>query len=249
MSGSRAITPQELEAAAANVTRMEAEVDRLTVMIDRKTMRAPFDARVGLFQLHPGQFLDAGTEIAKLEGIAEHVDIDFAVPQHIAESLNVGETVALSSGVSNIGTASIIALDAQADALSRTLKARARLNSPPDVLRPNDSVRVIVEYDAPITVVAIPTTAIRRGPTGTSIFVVAQEKEQLRARLRNIVLVGSGTGTMSWVASGLTVGETVVAEGSFKLRDGALLMPVLQHEQASTASDSDQDNEKGATNQ
>lgn len=38
MSGSSAITPQELEAAAVNVTRMEAEVDRLTVLIDRKTL-------------------------------------------------------------------------------------------------------------------------------------------------------------------------------------------------------------------
>lgn len=235
MSASSAITPQELEAAAVNVTRMEAEVDRLAVLIDRKTMRAPFDARVGLFQLHRGQFLDAGTEITTLEGIADYVDIDFAVPQHIAESLHVGEPVTLSNGLDKIGSANIIALDSKADPLSRTLQARARFTKPADTLRPNDSVRVVVEYGDPVTAVAIPTTAIRRGPTGTSVFVVSEEKEQLRARLKSIVLIGSGTGSVSWVASGLTPGETVVAEGSFKLRDGALLVSVLQHDSAAIA--------------
>jgi membrane fusion protein (multidrug efflux system) len=235
MSSSNAISPQELEAAAVNMTRMEAEVDRLTVLIDRKTLRAPFDARVGLFQLHRGQFLDAGTDITSLEGIADYVDVDFAVPQHIAESLNVGEPVTLTTGINKIGTANIIALDSRADALSRSLAARARFSNPADSLRPNDSVRVIVEYGPPITAVAIPTTAIRRGPTGTSVFLVAEEREQLRARHRNVVLIGSGTGSMSWVASGLAPGETVVAEGSFKLRDGALLVSVLPKDQASMA--------------
>lgn len=138
MSVSNAISAQELDAAEVNVTRSEAEVDRLSVLIDRKTIRAPFDARVGLFQLHTGQYLDAGSEITSLEGIANYVDIDFSVPQHIAESLNVGDTIKLNSGTQTIGDAKIVALDAKADASSRTLLARARIENPPSTLRPND---------------------------------------------------------------------------------------------------------------
>jgi membrane fusion protein (multidrug efflux system) len=237
MALSNAISVQELDAAEVNVTRSEAEVDRLSVLIDRKTIRAPFDARVGLFQLHNGQYLDAGSEITTLEGIANYVEVDFSVPQHIAESLSVNDRVRLNTGTQTIGEAKIVALDAKADAASRTLLARARIENPPPNLRPNDSVRVVVEYGEPISAIAVPTTAIRRGPAGTNVFMAVEKNGQLRAESRNIVLIGAGTGTHSWIAFGVNAGESVVAEGSFKLRDGMLLAPVSDRiEATSTAS-------------
>jgi membrane fusion protein, multidrug efflux system len=226
MSLSSAISAQELDAAEVNLTRSEAEVDRLTVLIDRKTIRAPFDARVGLFQLHAGQYLDVGTEITSLEGLDEYVDIDFSVPQHIAESLQVGNAVMLNAGSHAIGSAKIVALDAKADPISRTLLARARVVKPPASLRPNDSVRVIVEYGESISAIAVPTTAIRRGPAGTNIFIAREKSGQWRAESRNVILTGAGTGSHSWIAHGAHSGEAVVAEGSFKLRDGMLLAVV-----------------------
>ena len=229
---SNAVSAQEIDRAEANAIQAEAEADRLTVLIDRKTIRAPFDARVGLHQLHVGQYLDAGTPITNLEGIDPYFEIDFSVPKHIAESLKIGDVVRLSLGSNNGGLAPhvievpVVALDAKADAISRTMLVRARIENPPATMRPNDSVRVVVEYGDKISAIAVPATAVRSAPTGRSLFVAVEQEGVLRAQLRNVVVVGAGDGTRAWIATGLTGGEQVVAEGSFKVRDGALLAPV-----------------------
>jgi membrane fusion protein (multidrug efflux system) len=231
IASTNAVSAQEADVAQANVIRAEAEVDRLSVLIDRKTIRAPFDARVGLHQLHVGQYLDAGAEITSLEGIDQYYEIDFSVPKHIAQSLRLGEMVQLNlgnsgrNGVPNLVPAPVTALDAKADAISRTMMIRARIDNPPAAMRPNDSLRVIVEYGEPIEAVAVPATAIRNSPSGPSLFVAVSGSDGLRAETRPIALVGTGDGVRAWVAAGLRAGEQVVAEGSFKLQEGTLLAP------------------------
>jgi membrane fusion protein, multidrug efflux system len=232
LANTNAISAQESDRAEANVARAEAETERLTVMIDRKTIRAPFDARVGLHQLHIGQYLDVGSVITSLEGTDPYFDIDFSVPKHIAESLKIGDFVRLNLGSSGgsvsspILEAPVVAMDARADAISRTMLVRARIQNPPPTMRPNDSVRVVVEYGEPISVIAVPATTVRSSPSGRSLFVAVEREGALRAEARNVVVFGTGDGTKAWISAGLASGEQVIAEGSFKVRDGVLLAPV-----------------------
>lgn len=231
-SSPNAISALELDRGIANEIQTGAERRRLTVMIDRKTIRAPFDARVGLHQLNIGQYLDVGTQIVSLEGTDPYFEIDFSVPKHIAETLKIGDLVRLNLGTTNGGLTPqvldvpVVALDGRADAISRTMLVRARIENPPATMRPNDSVRVVVEYGDVISAIAVPATAVRSAPTGRSLFVVVERDGALRAELRNVSVVGTGDGTRAWISSGLSGGEQVVAEGSFKVRDGALLAPV-----------------------
>lgn len=247
ISNPDAFSAQEVDQAEASVSRAEAEVERLKVVIDRKTIRAPFDARVGLHQLHVGQFLDAGTVITSLEGTDPYFEIDFSVPKHIAESLKVGDRVRLNLGAIGRESSSVmlevpvVALDARADAISRTMLVRARIDNPPPTMRPNDSVRVVVEYGDVISAVAVPATAVRSAPSGRSLFVAVEREGALRAETRNVVVIGAGDGTRAWIATGLAIGEQVVAEGSFKVREGALLAPVPIERSASAAKQNDPD--------
>ena len=65
--------------AARDVAR--AETARTRAIIERKTVRAPFRARVGLADLHPGQYLDTGAALTTLQAVTGAVYIDFAVPR------------------------------------------------------------------------------------------------------------------------------------------------------------------------
>ncbi len=229
LSRSNASSQQEADLAKADLTRAKADVERLGVLIEKKSLRAPFAARVGLFNIHVGQYLDAGAEIAMLEGIADHLLIDFAMPPHIARTMAIGDEIrAQSNPDDSFVTAKIIAIDAQADVVSRSITARAKLENPPPTLKPNDSIRIIVDYGDPVTVLAVPGTAVRRDPSGTLVYVVVEKENQLRAEPREVILAGSGTGSVAMVASGLQVGERVVAEGSFKVYPGVLLMDMAE---------------------
>ncbi len=248
LTNAKAASQQEYDIAAAELARAEAEVERLEVMIDKKTLRAPFDAQAGLFDLHVGQYLDAGVEITTLEGIEDYVNIDFSVPAHVADWVQVGDQVRIQAGDQVESTAEVVAIDSHADAISRGLLTRARLRNPPQSLQPNDSVRVAVEFGPAIDAIAIASTAIRRGPTGTSVFVAeaspadtngdgatngnqatnsddatsANASPPWRAAVREVTLGGS-TGSRTWVTAGLTADDVVVTDGSFKVAPGMLL--------------------------
>ncbi len=233
---------QELDVALADVERAQAEVDRLNVLIDRKRITAEFDARVGLFDLHVGQYLDVATDIVTLQGVADYLHVDFAVPAHVADQIQVGETVSMRASESSSPLpAQIIAMDSRADPQSRSLTVRARLNSPPKTLLPGDSVLVRVEYGPAMDAVLIPQTAVRRGPTGTTVFLAAESAAEggsspmLRAKSVTVETAGSD-GTMSRIASGVSLDDRVVANGSFKVFDGSLLGPIDTQQVAQSSS-------------
>jgi RND family efflux transporter MFP subunit len=58
-----------------------AAVNRLLAVIEKKTLRAPFDATTGLHQLDVGQYLDKGSVVTRLIGVSDSVWIDFTLPQ------------------------------------------------------------------------------------------------------------------------------------------------------------------------
>jgi membrane fusion protein, multidrug efflux system len=73
------------------------------------------------------------------------------------------------------------------------------------------------------TVVAIPVSALRKGPGGDQVFVVAPDKDgRTRVHARQVAS-GTMVGDEIVIQSGLTAGERIAALGSFKLRDGILV--------------------------
>jgi membrane fusion protein (multidrug efflux system) len=73
------------------------------------------------------------------------------------------------------------------------------------------------------TAIAIPASALRKGPTGDHVFVVQEDRTgALRAHVRS-VQVATIAGDEVVVEQGLASGERVAASGSFKLRDAALV--------------------------
>ena len=88
---------------------------------------------------------------------------------------------------------------------------------------PGASVRVRVPAGPPAKAVAVPASAVRKGPGGDHVFVVAPDKDNKpRARVRP-VRSGPVLGDDVLVYAGLAAGETVAASGSFKLRDEVLV--------------------------
>lgn len=217
-------------ASEADVDRAKAEFDvanadvlRIRALIDRKVVRAPFRARVGLSDVHVGQYLEAGSLLTSLQGVDEAVHIDFQVAQHVASALSVGQYVDVFVTTDAPGAkAEIVALDAQIDPRTRNAMLRARLEGPLHPA-PGGSVRVRVPVGQPAPVTVVPVSALRKGPAGEHVFVIAKgENGELRAQQRRVES-GPMLGDEVVIQEGLAAGELVAASGSFKLMEGMLV--------------------------
>ena len=218
-----ATTQEEVDRARADLDIARAQIARTKAIIARKTIRAPFRSRVGIADVHPGQYLNEGTLLTTLQGIDDAAHVDFTVPQQVAAALQEGDRVEVSAGSASPVTARIVALDARIDPATRNAVVRARIDGVATAPAPGSSVRVRVSVGAARKAVAIPVSALRKGPGGDQVFVIANDKDG-RTRV-HVQQVESGAmfGDEVVIHTGLTSGDQVAASGSFKLREAALV--------------------------
>jgi membrane fusion protein (multidrug efflux system) len=224
LSQHQAVSQEEVDQARAAHDVAKAQVAQTRAIIARKTIRAPFRARVGLADVHPGQYLNEGTELTTLQGVATAANVDFAVAQRVAAGLRVGDEVGVTAGNdASPVPARIVAIDSRVDATTRNASIRARIADASRVAVPGASVRVLVPGGPPGKAVAVPVSALRKGPEGDHVFVLATAKDgKLRAQQRP-VRAGSVAGDTVLLEDGLKAGEQVATSGSFKLREGVLV--------------------------
>lgn len=224
MAATKAVTELELEETESQWKQATAQVAELKAVIARKTIKAPFRARAGLSDTHVGQYLPAGSLITTLQSIDNYLYVDFMISQTIVRWLEVGQAVTLFIGNSEY-QATIEALDAQADRSTRNVRVRARWTEPPALAVPGDSVQVVVAYGPEMNYPAVPAESVRRSPQGTFVFLVEENAEQQLVARQTPVIIGVTVGKQVGIANGLKSGDRVVADGSFKLRDGESIAP------------------------
>jgi membrane fusion protein (multidrug efflux system) len=215
----------DLDRARAELAAATARVSGLEAGIAKKTLAAPFRARVGLTDLQPGAYLDEGASIAMLQGVDSDAYVDFTLPQDMAAAIRPGVAVSLAGQQIRDGSVSaeIVAEDASVDADNRAVRFRAIARGLGERLRPGAFVDVVAVTAPPQPALLVPLTAVRRAPYGDHVFVLAEEAGQSRARQR-IVQTGPLQGTDIVITDGLAEGELIAGAGSFKLRDGLLVV-------------------------
>ncbi|MYM62163.1 efflux RND transporter periplasmic adaptor subunit [Pseudomaricurvus sp. HS19] len=217
LSKQKTVSEETVDQAEANFAIAQADVMALQAIIAKKSLRAPFDAIVGLHEFEVGEYLKSDTEIVTLLGITDYHWVDFHLPVSQAQ-VQIGSRVEVElPGVAESRSAEVIARDSVASASSRNVTLRARLDG--DLPVPvNSVVRVKVELGS-IEAVTVPRTALSFEPQRTYVYVLEPDSEHTdawRARQRT-VLVGERGEESVTVVSGLRAGELVAARGSFKL--------------------------------
>lgn len=216
----------DVDRARAQRDMADANVARLEAVIERKRLRAPFAARVGMVDLHPGQYLEPGTEITTLQGLDDAVHVEFELPQDIAARLPAAAVVDITFA-GRTAAATIVAVDARVDTTTRNTMLRARLEGATPLPLPGASVRVRVPVEAPQQVKVVPVSALRRSPSGADVYVLKPDQAdgKLRANQRRVT-PGAVLGDEVVLIDGVEVGERVAAAGSFKLRPKVLVVEV-----------------------
>jgi membrane fusion protein (multidrug efflux system) len=206
-----AIPEDDVDQVRAQRDVAQAQSARLRALIAKKTIRAPFRARVGLADVHPGQYLSEGMTLTSLQGVSDEVHVDFALAQSVAAGIQLGSSVEIRTSQGQTLTARVVAVDARVDPVTRSATVRARVDGGANGPAPGASVRVLVRVGESSQGVVVPVSALRKGPDGDHVWVVtADSAGALRAHERKVE-TGPVLGETVIVLQGLEPGERIAA--------------------------------------
>lgn len=218
------IPQSQLDRAIADLERAKAEVENIEAIIDRKTIRAPFNGRAGIRRINLGQFLSTGAPIVAVQAF-DRVYINFNLPQSSLSRITEG----LSIDVSSDGfpdekfSGKITAINPLVDPVTRSVEIQGTIENTGDLLRSGLFVRVRVQLPEDDEVLVVPSTAILYAPYGNSVYRVVDADDDDGGKVVNqsFVRIGRRLGDFVAIEDGLEAGDVIVSAGAFKLRNKA----------------------------
>ncbi|MDP3242989.1 MAG: efflux RND transporter periplasmic adaptor subunit [Reyranella sp.] len=236
----QAISQAIVDNDEANLRNARAQVAVQKAILDKKTLRAPFDGKLGLRQVDLGQFLAASTMIATLQSM-DPIFVDFLLPQQAVAQIAVGDKVRakVDAFPGRTFQGEITAINPKIETGSRNVQVRATLPNADQKLMPGMFATVELDTGAAQRLVTLPQTAVSYNPYGSLVYLVddkgkgADAKPELVAR-QVFVTTGATRGDQVAILKGVSEGDTVVTSGQIKLRNG---VPVLVDNRAVPTND------------
>ncbi len=223
----QAIGRAQLDTDEANLTSARDQEAAQAALVAKKTIRAPFNGRLGITTVNPGQYLNPGDPVVTLESV-DPIYVDFHLPQDDLSRVSVGQTVHVRAdafpGVDFSGR--ITSIDPLVDPSTRNFEAEATIGNPQHKLLPGMYVRTVIASGAPRRYLTLPQTAITYNPYGETVYLVRKPEapgghptaEQV------FVTLGPSRGNQVAVVKGLKAGDVVVSSGQMKIRNGTQLL-------------------------
>jgi membrane fusion protein, multidrug efflux system len=221
---------QQADQQAATVAQLEAQVrsddaaiDNAKAFLDYTTISSPIDGRVGLRFVDPGNIVhvsDANglvliTQVRPIAVIFTLPQRDLAVVSTALARGNVKVEVLIAEGRGVLATGTLQTIDNQIDMTTGTIKLKALFPNVDQKLWPGQFVSARVVVDTLVDASVVPTTAIRRGPSGTFVYAVGADDVAL-VRPVNVLLQDE---VRAVVGPGVDVGSRVVTVGFAQLAD------------------------------
>ncbi len=223
-------TKQQADTQRATVAQLEAQlksdqgaIDNAKAYLDYTTIVAPIDGRTGIRAVDQGNIVKAADTTGLVTITQIHpITVLFSLPQQNLPAVNaavargpVPVDAFESDNRTMLDSGTLTVVDNQVDQTTGTVKLKATFPNPSRQLWPGQFVNVRLTVDTLKNAVTVPTAAVQRGPNGTFVYGVADEKAVLKT-----VQVGHQDETISVITSGLTPPERVITTGFARLTNG-----------------------------
>ena len=215
---SNTVTAATLEQLKALEAAASAEIDRAERRLADRTLRAPFNGRVGLTRVEVGARIDSDIVVTTLDDLSE-VELEFLLPETVFGETRIGMAVE-AEGAAFPGrsfSGKIASIDSRIDRASRTYKVRASVPNPERVLPAGMFMRLVVVFSEKVAL-TVPEEAIIAEAADTFVYLAKDRKA-----VRRSVKIGQRQPGLVEIADGLVAGDTIVVRGIQRLRDGVAI--------------------------
>jgi membrane fusion protein (multidrug efflux system) len=226
------VSQQTVDSDQQNLKSDLAQVAQQQATVDYKSIRAPFDGRLGIRQVDIGQYISPGTVLVTIQAL-DPIFVDFYLPQQSVAQIKVGQVIkAKIDAFPGRDFAGVIsAINPKVDAATRNVQIRATIKNPDHLLLPGMYASVSVDTGQAERLVTLPQTAINYTSYGSSVFIVEKKapdndkgkdaQGQPKFSVREVaVTTGATRGDQVSILSGVKDGDTVVVAGLIKLHNG-----------------------------
>lgn len=212
----QAISVSNLEQLQAAMQVDQAEVEQARARLAHTLIRAPFTGSVGLRRVSPGGYVDTSTVITTLDD-TQTIKLDFSIPETYLTEVAEGMGIEALSHVYPDRTfaGAVASIDTRLDPVTRSVQVRAMLPNPDGVLKPGMFLTVNLQRDRGEVMVA-PEEAIVPERGDQFVFLVRDGVAEKRA-----VTLGRRIPGFVEIVNGLSPGDTVITEGTHKVRHGS----------------------------
>jgi len=187
-----------------------------------------------LRRVDPGNLIQANSS----EGLvtitqSAPIAVVFSIPEsqliQVREAIRSGNTLTVEAWDRAerqlLSTGKLTTLDNQIDVATGTLKLKAEFANEQEELFPNQFVNVRLNVAVQQGAVTIPQDTVQYGSQGTYVYVIEQNKSQIRQ-----VKLGAVDNGLIAVEEGLQAGDVVVLEGLDRLRPGRAVEVITDHQ-------------------
>ena len=207
----------------------QAAIDNAKLNFAYTHITAPFDGRVGLRLVDPGNMVHATDANGMLVLTQMHpIAVIFTIPEDnlppVLKRLHQGGMsvdVFSRDNRNHLSSGSLLTVNNQIDQTTGTVRLKAVFDNKDSMLWPNQFVNARLLLDVKKNATVVPSAAVQRGAEGTYAFVVkADNTVEVRP-----VKIGVTEGNLVAVNQGLNPGEKVVTDGQDKLQAGSRVRP------------------------
>jgi len=211
------INQSDYDAALNTVNTLKADIAYTQTLIDKTIIRAPFTGTIGLRQVSPGAYVTPTSILATMQQLGK-MKIDFTLPEENSDLIRIGSVVKvkLEGRDTTMRRATVIALEPQANRLTRNLMVRALLDDAR--VNPGAFAKVIVSSGNNKKAIMIPTNAIIPDDRNNQVILVKGGK----ASFVN-VQTGIRTANNVEITQGISEGDSVVVTGVLFAKPDAIL--------------------------
>jgi len=211
----KVISQEEYDQALNRYKMIQAEREVIESQLAKTEIRAPFDGRVGLRYVSEGGYVSPNMLAATMQDL-DPVKVEFAVPEKYAGLLRDGAKVLVRVGeLDSMFEGTVYAIESKIDQGTRTIKARARIPNPREILIPGAFARVELTLEEIPDAIVVPTESVIPELNGEKVFV---SENGLARAVR--VTTGIRTEKSIQITAGLKAADTLIVTGLLQLGDG-----------------------------
>jgi membrane fusion protein (multidrug efflux system) len=211
----KVLSESQLDQIEASLKANEARVAVAQSRLGDTMIRAPFSGRVGLRRVSVGSLVNPGTVITTLDDTST-IKLDFTVPETFLADVTPGLAITARSAAypAQAFNGKVSSVDSRVDPTTRSVTVRALVPNPSGLLKPGMFLTVLLSRGA-ADALLIPEQALVPEQGDVFVFVIKDGIAEKR-----LVHTGQRRVGEVQVVQGLAAGESVVTEGTQKLRNG-----------------------------